>query len=101
MNAALTAVLALIQQLLPLISSGSAATGVVASIVNVLKTWLPLIVTEVQALYEPVKNIITVLQQSGNLTDDQIADLKTVDAKVDAAYDAAVEGMDPDEQTVT
>lgn len=96
MNAAVTAVLALIQQILPLITAGSASSGLVGSIVNVLTTWLPLIATEVTALYEPVKNIITALQSSGALTDQQRADLKALDAKVDQAFDAASAGLDPD-----
>ena len=96
MNAALTAVLALLQQLLPLITAGSASSGVVATVVGVLKTWLPLITAEITGLYDPVKNIITTLQSSGALTPSQIADLKVLDAKVDADFEAASAGLDPD-----
>lgn len=96
MNTAFTAILALLQQLLPLISAGSASSGVVATVVNVLKTWLPLITTEITALYEPVKNIVTVLQGSGLVTPEQIADLKVMDAKIDADFEAASAGLDPD-----
>lgn len=96
MNTAFTAILALLQQLLPLISAGSASSGVVATIVNVLKTWLPLITTEITALYEPLKNIITVLQGSGAVTPEQISDLKVMDAKIDADFEAASAGLDPD-----
>ncbi len=96
MNTAFTAILALLQQLLPLISSGSASSGVVGTIIGVLKTWLPLITTEITALYEPLKNIITVLQGSGLVTAQQIADLRVMDAKIDADFDAASAGLDPD-----
>ena len=101
MNAAITAILALLQQLLPLITAGSASSGIVATVVNVLTTWLPLITTEITALYEPVKNIITVLQSSGALTEQQIADLRVLDAKVDADFEAASAGQDPDAAAVT
>lgn len=96
MNAAVSAVLALIQQILPLLTAGGASTGVAGSIISVLTTWLPLIATEVTALYEPVKNIITALQSSGALTDQQKTDLTALDAKVDQAFDAASAGLDPD-----
>ena len=96
MSAIGTAILALLQQLLPLITSGSAASGVVTTVVNLLTTWLPLITTEVTALYTPIKNIIAALNSSGALTDQQIADLKTSEAAIDAAFDAASAGLDPD-----
>lgn len=96
MNAAINAVLALIQQILPLISAGAAPGGTVASIVNVLASWLPLIVSEITSLYEPVKNIITSLQSSGQLTQDEITSLQALDKKVDDAFAAATAGLDPD-----
>lgn len=96
MNLALTSIIALIQQVLPLISGGSAATGLVGSIISVLQTWLPLIATEITTLYTPVKNIIVALQTSGPLTDQQKGDLSALDAKVDQAFDAASAGLDPD-----
>lgn len=96
MNAAFTAILALLQQLLPLISSGSASSGVVATVVNLLKTWLPLITTGIADFYGPVKNIIAALQGSGAVTPEQIADLKAMDSKIDADFEAASAGQDPD-----
>ena len=96
MNAAFTAILALLQQLLPLITAGSASSGVVGTVVNVLTTWLPLVETLTENLYTPVKNIIAALQSSGALTDQQIADLKAMDAKIDADFEAASAGLDPD-----
>jgi len=99
MNAAVTAVLTLIQQVLPLITaSGAASTGIVASIVNALSTWLPLIVTEVDTLYEPVKNIIEALKQTGAVTPDQLTTLTALDSKMDAAFEAAAAAVDPDAQ---
>lgn len=92
MTAALTAVLALIQQALPLIQAG----GQVASVISTLESIIPLVISEVQALYQPIKNIITALQQGGGLTPAQITQLQALDKQVDDAFDAATSGLDPD-----
>lgn len=97
MSAAFTSILALLQQLLPLITAGtSGASGLVSTIVNVLETWLPLIENLTEALYTPIKNIIAELQSGGALTADQITQLEALDAQVDAAFAAASAGQDPD-----
>lgn len=96
MNAALTAILALIQQVLPLISTAANPAGVVASIITALTKWLPIIVAETETLYTPVKNIITALKTSGQVTQEQIDALNQLDAKMDTAFEAAVAGLDPD-----
>jgi len=96
MNAALTSILALIQQVLPLIQSASNATGLVASIITALEQWLPIVIAEGEALYTPVKNIIEQLKSSGAPTQAQIDALNQLDAKVDAAFEAATVGLDPD-----
>lgn len=95
MNSALTAIVTLIQQLLPLVTGGG-QTGLVGTIIEVLTKWLPLIVTEISDLYEPVKNIITALQSTAGVTPEQVTALKTLDAKADAAFEAAAAGLDPD-----
>lgn len=93
MTVALQAILALIQQILPLVGTTS---GLVGTIVNVLTKWLPLIVTEISTLYEPVKAIIESLNGSGVVTPEEKTALKTLDAKMDAAFEASIEGLDPD-----
>lgn len=101
MTAALAAILALIQQVLPLIGGASSAT-LVASIIKALQTWLPIIVVEVQTLYPIVKNIITTLQsKSDDLTPEQITTLQQIDAQTDAAFEAATVGLDPDAAPAT
>lgn len=95
MTAAFTAVIALIEQLLPLVTAGGNA-GLIGTIINVLTKWLPLIVTEVETLYEPVKNIIAALSSSTAVTPEQVATLKQLDSKMDAAFEAAAVGLDPD-----
>lgn len=93
MSAALQAVLALIQQVLPLLGQ---STGLAGIIIQALVKWMPFIVMEVEAVRDPVKQIIEVLTGSGEVTQAQIIKLKELDAKLDAAFDAAIEGLDPD-----
>lgn len=92
MNAALTAVLALVGQVLPLITVGGAA----GSVISTLEAILPLVISEVSALYTPIKNIITALQSSGALTPDEITQVQALDKQVDDAFTAASVGLDPD-----
>lgn len=92
MTAAITLVLNLIGQLLPLITTGGAA----GSVVSMLESVLPLVVSEVSALYTPIKNIITALQSSSALTPDEITQVQALDKQVDDAFTAASAGLDPD-----
>jgi len=94
MTAALTAVLALIEQILPLL--GSSQANLIASIIDALTKWLPLIIQEVSALYTPVKNIIEALSANPATTADQLATLQQLDAQVDTAFEAAAAAVDPD-----
>jgi hypothetical protein len=81
-------VLSLIETyLLPLVLSGGNA-ALVTSIIQTLTKMLPLIVTEIADLKDPVKNIISVLSDAPGTTDEQLASLKTLDAKADAAFEA-------------
>lgn len=94
MSAALQAVLALIQQILPLLGGPIPLVGV---IIKALTTWLPLIQMEIEFVREPVKQIIAALHNS-EITEAQKAELHAIDAKVDAAFEDAVAGLDPDAQ---
>jgi hypothetical protein len=94
MTAALTAVLALIEQILPLL--GSSQASLIASIIDALTKWLPLIIQEVAALYQPVKNIIAALSANAATTADQLATLQQLDAQVDTAFEAIASQVDPD-----
>lgn len=97
MNAALTAILTLIQQILPLATGTS--SSLIATIIQALQSWLPIIFGEIQSLYPIVKNIISELQNKGDLTDDQKTTLQQLDAQTDAAFEAATAGLDPDAAT--
>jgi hypothetical protein len=88
MTAAITAILGLIEQLLPAILS-SANVSLVDSIISALTSMLPFIIQEVQALLPPVKNIIAALSANPATTADQLTQLQALDAQVDAAFEAA------------
>lgn len=95
MTQALSAILALIQGVLPLINSG-ANTSLIVTIINALQKWLPLLVMEAETLYQPVKDIITALRNHDAVTEEQQASLHQLDAAMDAAFESAVDGIDPD-----
>ena len=88
MTVAITAILALIEQLLPAILS-SANASLVTSIINALSGMLPFIITEITSLIGPVKNIIAALSANPATTESQLAELQALDAQVDAAFEAA------------
>lgn len=97
MTAALVAILAMMQQAIPLATAASSGAGLIASIIKALTAWLPIIMSEIKSLYPIVKNIITELQSKTDiLTDDQKTTLQTIDAQTDAAFELATQGLDPD-----
>jgi hypothetical protein len=89
-------VLAIIQQLIPLLGGSTASTNMVATIVTQLEKWLPMIIQEVDVLYQPVKNIIAALSTSPATVADQAAQLAQLDAQLDAAFEAAAAAVNPD-----
>lgn len=94
MTAAATALIALINQLLPILGTNQAM--LIASIIDALEKWVPLIVTGMEELYQPVKNIIAALTNSDSTTPEQQAALQSLDAQVDAAFEAIAAQTDPD-----
>ena len=93
-TAIITAILAMVEQLLPLITSSSNVT-LIDTILSTLIQMMPFIIKEVQTLYTPVKNIIAALSANPATTADQLASLQTLDAQTDAAFDAMVATPDP------
>lgn len=93
MTAAITAILSLIEQLLPAILSAGNAT-LIDSILNALTGMLPFIIEEVQALVGPVKNIIAALSANPATTAAQLTQLQALDAQVDAAFESAAASTD-------
>jgi len=91
-----TAVLALIEQILPLLTKGGQAVTIITSIINTLVKFMPLIVDEVSTVYQSVKNIIAALSANPASTEDQMKTLQTLDKQVDDAWDAIESQLDPD-----
>jgi hypothetical protein len=81
----IAAALALIETAAPLFQNNAQITQVIAT----LETWVPIVEQGATDLVQPIKNVIAALQNNGNVTADQIAALQALDAKVDAAFDAA------------
>lgn len=95
MNTAIvTAVLGLIQQLLPKLFGD---TALIQTIIATLQQLVPLIIKEVQDLTPVVKNIIDALTAE-EVTPQQLADLKAMSDQIDAAFeDAAKQAQAEDE----
>jgi predicted PurR-regulated permease PerM len=93
MNAVITAVIILLGQIAPLVQTGSN----VAKIIQALIELLPTIVQVAQDLQQPVKNIISALQNNAATSDELMKQLKDLDAQVDTAFEkeaARVEAED-------
>ena len=84
-----TTVISLVELLLPNLGVGSAAVTTIDTIINGLVQILPTIVAGAEDLVQPVKNIIAALSANPATTDAQLATLQTLDAQVDAAFEAA------------
>lgn len=93
---AILAVLAIIEQIIPLLGTSAATASMIVNIINALTQLLPFIINEVGTVYTSVKNIISLLQNSGDVTDGQKAALQQLDAQVDAAWATVLPQIDPD-----
>ena len=93
MTIAIQALLGLITNLIPLLTS-SANASLIDSIIKTLTEFIPFIVDEISALYTPVKNIIAALSATPATNAAQLAQLQVLDAQVDAAFEAAAASTD-------
>jgi hypothetical protein len=93
MTAAISAILALIEQLLPAITSAGNIT-LIDTIITALTNMLPFIIQEIESLVTPVKNIIAALSASPATTASQLAQLQELDTQVDTAFTAAAAPTD-------
>lgn len=93
MTQAIQGLLALIEQLLPLLGAGGNA-ALIEGILSTLSGFLPFIVQEISSLYEPVKNIIAALSATPATTATQLATLQALDKQLDDAFDAAASDTD-------
>lgn len=91
MNIVITAVISLMGQLIPLVGTNST---LITSIIETLIAIIPEIVTEVETLIPPIKNIIAALTANPATSADQLKTLADLDAQADAAFEAAA--VDPE-----
>ena len=93
MTIAIQALLGLIEQLIPLLTSSANAT-LIESIINALTQFLPFIVNEIASLYQPVKNIIAALSATPATNAAQLATLQVLDQQLDSAFESAAASTD-------
>lgn len=96
MSALVSAVLALMQEILPLLGAGSTATQI-GSVIATLTNLLPLVINEIDTVGPAIKNIISALQANPATTADQLAQLQALDKQCDDAFDAAAADTDAGE----
>jgi len=85
MPAAIVALLSVLATIAPSLGAG----GSITAIINALIQIVPVLVNEVEDVAPIVKNIIAALQSNSAITPDEQAQLATLDAQVDAAFEAA------------
>lgn len=91
--AGVSAILTVVEGLLPAIGTTTATTSTIGSIVSMLETWVPLIVSELPSattLIQSIQNIISGLGTNPATTPEQLQTLQQLDAQCDTAFEAAV-----------
>lgn len=83
------ALIPILLQALTLIAPG-ATTQVIAQVINILTALIPVLIQEYKDLLPIVQNVITALQQSGDITDKQWAALDAMSAQYDAEFHSAL-----------
>ena len=94
MSAAITALLGLIEQMLPMLGSFFGASSQVDAIIGTLTNILPLVVQEVATVGPAIKNIIAALSANPTTTAEQLQQLQALDSQVDQAFEAAAAATD-------
>ncbi len=87
MTLAIQALFALIERLLPLLTS-EGNVALIDGILNTIEQFMPFVIQEIGTLYEPFKNIIAALSASPATTADQLTKLQTLDKTSDDAFEA-------------
>lgn len=85
LNTIILAVVGLMTQMLPLVTSSSQ----VATFIEMLIKILPVVEQLAEALVQPIKNIINALSANPATDAEQLAALKVLDAQYDQAFEAA------------
>jgi len=92
----ITTILSLIEQFLPLLGTSAATSNLIGTIIQTLENVIPLVVDFAPTVYTSIKNIIIALKADPTTTQVQWDALDALDAKLDAANDAAIAAVDPD-----
>lgn len=92
----ITAVIALIEQFLPMLGTSAATAGTIGTIINALEQIIPMVVEFAPTAYQAVKNIIAALKNDPATTTAQWEAIDTLETKLDADNDAAIAAVDPD-----
>jgi hypothetical protein len=85
MQAIITPLLALLQQLAP-----GATTQIIGQVISILTALVPVLIAEYRDLLPIVQNIISALQESDDITDSQWDALDAMSAQYDAEFTAAL-----------
>jgi hypothetical protein len=85
MQAIVQSFLALLARIAP-----DATTSVIADVINLLAALIPVLVKEYQDMLPIVQNVITVLQQNGDITEEQWNALDAMSTQYDADFKAAL-----------
>jgi hypothetical protein len=96
MSSAIIALLTIIAQIAPSLG----ATSTITAIINALITIIPTVVKEIEDVVPIIKNIIAALQSNTATTPDQMAQLTTLDAQCDAAFEAAATAAETEDAAV-
>jgi len=92
----ITAVIALIEQFLPMLGTSAATATMIETIIAALEQIVPLVIEFVPVAVTSVQNIIALLKGDSTVTVEQWARLDAIDAQLDTANDAAIAAVDPD-----
>lgn len=91
---AVTAVLGLVGQILPLIGGNNSAQ--IGSVIKTIQDLMPLVTDQIGATYTGIKNILQSISEHPATTADQLASLAAFDKQVDDAWNAIESQIDPD-----
>lgn len=89
MSAMVTIILAALQAVEALLTATGVTSDIVTKVIGLLVQILPVIETEYETIVPYIKNIIAALQADPATTAEQLAQLATLDAQADQAFDAA------------
>jgi hypothetical protein len=85
MQAIISILLSVLEEIAP-----GATTTVIEKVINLLVALVPVVIQEYQTLLPIVQNIITVLQQSNDITDAQWDALDAMSAQYDGDFKSAL-----------